>query len=105
MEHSSKESLMLRALPFALIAIACTHETVLEETTRTRIGAGGGSLVSADGKVSLTVPAGALTGDVEIAIQPVDVAAPSSARSRVYELTPHGQQFLAPVTLAIEIDR
>lgn len=62
------------------------------------IGRSGGSLSSADGKIVLTVPAGALAADTVIGIQPLT----NMAHGRIgaaYRLTPDRQQFQTPVTL------
>ncbi len=69
------------------------------ETTRTTIGAAGGTARSADGLFELVVTAGALTDDVEIAITPVpasDVPADVAATepiSTVYSVEPDGLTF------------
>jgi hypothetical protein len=67
------------------------------------IGPAGGE-VSTDG-VSVLVPAGALSTQVEIGVAevaaPVDVPASYVAASPVYEFTPHGQTFSSPVTLTL----
>jgi len=62
------------------------------------IGAAGGDLTSADGKVTVTVPAGALSADTDIGIQPIDNNAHGGVGSG-YRFTPDGQVFTAPVTL------
>ena len=62
------------------------------------IGAAGGSLRSADGKLTLTVPAGALAANTTIGMQPIS----NFAHGRIgdaYRLTPDGQTFAQPVTL------
>ena len=35
------------------------------------IGSGGGSITSADGRFTITIPAGALSGDKTISVQPI----------------------------------
>ena len=62
------------------------------------IGAAGGSLRSADGKLTLTVPAGALAANTTIGMQPIS----NFAHGRIggaYRLTPDGQTFAQPITL------
>jgi len=61
-------------------------------------GAAGGSLSSGDGKLVLTVPAGALTANTTIGIQPITNFAHGKIGS-AYRLTPDGQTFAQPVTL------
>ncbi len=62
------------------------------------IGAAGGSLSSGDGKLVLTVPAGALAANTTIGIQPITNFAHGQVGS-AYRLTPDGQTFAQPVTL------
>jgi len=62
------------------------------------IGASGGSLVSADGKLTLTVPAGALSNNLDITIQPITNEAPGGIGNG-YDLLPSGTIFNTPVTL------
>ena len=63
------------------------------------IGAAGGSLASPDSRLKLTVPAGALAADTAISIQPITGKAPG-ARGNAYRLTPDGQTFQKPVSVA-----
>lgn len=62
------------------------------------LGAAGGSLASPDGRVKLTVPAGALAADTALTVQPVTGQAPG-ARGNAYRFTPDGQAFQKPVSL------
>ena len=62
------------------------------------IGAAGGSLTSGDGRLVLTVPAGALAANTTIGIQPIANNAHGKIGS-AYRLTPDGQTFAQPVTL------
>lgn len=62
------------------------------------IGASGGTLVSSDGRLTVTVPAGALAGDTEVGIQPITATAPG-ALGAAYRLTPEGRSFAQPATL------
>jgi hypothetical protein len=62
------------------------------------IGASGGSLISPDGKLELTIPAGALSASTLISIQPVTNTAPSGLGS-AYQLSPEGTIFNQPVTI------
>ncbi len=63
------------------------------------IGAAGGSLTSGDGKLVLTVPAGALAANTTIGIQPITNFAHGKIGS-AYRLTPDGQTFSQPVSLS-----
>ena len=62
------------------------------------IGPGGGTLSAADGKLVVTIPAGALAGPTTIGIQPITNFAPGAIGS-AYRLTPDGQVFAVPATL------
>ena len=62
------------------------------------IGAAGGSVGSPDGRIAVIIPAGALSADTVIGIQPFT----NLAHGRIgaaYRLTPEGQSFLAPIAL------
>ena len=62
------------------------------------IGAAGGSLSSADGKLVLSVPVGALAANTTIGIQPITNFAHGKIGA-AYRLSPDGQTVLRPVTL------
>ena len=66
--------------------------------TSTKIGPAGGTLNSSDGKLSISIPAGAVTTETEIAIQPAQDASGESF-GPVYQLSPEGTTFPQPVTL------
>ncbi|MBO0953054.1 hypothetical protein [Fibrella forsythiae] len=63
------------------------------------IGPAGGTLSSADGSMTLRFPAGALTQETLITVQPVENTAFGGAGVG-YEFGPHGTQFKKPVTLS-----
>ncbi len=62
------------------------------------VAATGGTITSADGKISVTIPAGALAADEIITIQPITNPTGQSI-GKNYRLTPHGLQFSSPVTI------
>lgn len=62
------------------------------------IGSSGGSLVSPDGRIELNIPAGALSSNTNISIQPVTNEAPGGI-GLSYHLMPDGTKFATPVTL------
>jgi len=64
------------------------------------IGPAGGTLTSADGVVTLTIPKGALSATDTFGIAPA-ASAPSGA-ILAYELTPSGTTFAVPATLAVD---
>jgi hypothetical protein len=63
------------------------------------IGSAGGSLSSGDGRVSVTIPAGALTKDTPVAIQPIENTA-AGGLGAAYRLSPTGQTFAQPVQVS-----
>ena len=67
------------------------------------IGAAGGSVMSSDGNITVIIPAGALTSDQEIGIQPVSNQLPAGL-GKAYRLTPHEISFLQPVTIRFRYD-
>jgi hypothetical protein len=70
------------------------------EKAEMKIGKEGGSLKSSDGKVELVFPAGALTKNTNIIIQPVTNMAPNGA-GKAYWFEPSGIQFKKPVQIII----
>lgn len=64
------------------------------------IGAAGGTLSSADGRVTLSIPAGALASNTVIRLQPIENTAPNGI-GQSYDLLPNGQQFAKPVTVTL----
>jgi len=64
------------------------------------IGPAGGTISAEDGRFSVTIPAGALTSDVTIGLQPLSNTN-NAGKGTAYRMTPHGQQFSQPVTLTI----
>ena len=77
-----------------LIALGCSGEGLM-------VGADGGTLTSADGLASLTVPAGALSEDIEITITPLEEGLPENAVGVAYDFQPDGLTFAEPATLTI----
>lgn len=65
------------------------------------IGAAGGVLTSADGQLKIDVPAGALTEDMEISIQPI-VQTNIAGIGLSYRLMPHNVIFKKAVTLTFD---
>ena len=65
------------------------------------IGAAGGAVTSADGKLTLTIPAGALAAATTIGIQPITNFAHGKVGD-AYRATPDGQAFAVPVTLSFK---
>ena len=90
-----------RVLPDAATAPLVTSLGAPEGTAVTKtIGVNGGAITSADGNISITIPAGALNSDQAITVQPVTRKL-WSGYSRVYRLTPHDISFQQPVTITL----
>ncbi len=67
------------------------------------IGSAGGTVSSADGRLTVTVPAGALTTNTDISIQPITNEGPLGLGNG-YRLSPEGTIFQVPVTLTFKYD-
>lgn len=68
------------------------------------IGAGGGTLSSADGRLKITVPAGAFTADQTVSIERIASHNPLGV-GRGYRLKPEGVRFAKPVSLTFQYFR
>src|SRR5688572_18000197 len=66
------------------------------------IGTGGGTISSADGKVILTIPAGALDKNEIISMEPIQNKAPLGIGTLAYRFLPHGLQFKKPAVLSFK---
>jgi hypothetical protein len=62
------------------------------------LGPAGGTLQSADGTISVTIPAGALAVKTTIGIEPI-TNTNIAGIGKAFRLTPHGQQFDKPVDI------
>lgn len=71
--------------------------------TEKAIGAAGGEITSADGKVKVTVPPGVLSSTQTFGIQRVSNTNPLG-RQHGYRLTPHGLRFNKPVQITFPYD-
>lgn len=67
------------------------------------IGPAGGTIISADGKAILQIPAGALDATTQISISPISNTAPLGV-SNGYRLLPRGLQLLKPAVLTIKYE-
>ncbi len=61
------------------------------------IGGSGGSIVSDDGRIEVDIPAGALSANTNITIQPVTNNCPGGS-GFAYDLLPNGTRFAVPAT-------
>ena len=78
----------------------------------TLIGPQGGKVTSADGKIKLIIPQGALSSSIKISVSAVDISLLKSARKSlqqtilsVAKCDPSGTQFSKPVTLIYKLDK
>jgi len=71
--------------------------------TSQTIGATGGSVMSDDSVLTVTIPAGALASDTLITIQPITNMAWGAA-GKGYRLTPNGLHFGVPISLSFKVD-
>jgi hypothetical protein len=67
------------------------------------VGASGGTVATADGALTVAIPAGALAADVTVTVTPTSSPG-GGAVGTVYEIGPTGTQFSAPVTLSLHYD-
>ena len=115
----NEQPLLLRVLGIGIATVAmasCAPPEVTEPTAtptdrgipigepvRAIVGAAGGAVITADGRFTLTIPAGALTTDTAIEVQPLTPTAPGGM-VEAYELGPPGQTFALPVVLTRAFD-
>lgn len=69
-------------------------------TMTTTIGSGGGSLTSGDGLLTLTIPAGAVSSDIQFSVTPITATGPGAVRA--YRVGPEGTTFSSPATLSMK---
>jgi hypothetical protein len=79
----------------ALALLGCGKSDVVKKT----IGPDGGELTSPDGRLTVTVPPGAVTTNTTFSVQGIAAPAPGTV-GPVYDLEPTGT-FAAPITLAL----
>jgi hypothetical protein len=92
--HSGPSTFTIPNLPPSPTAVGTPTGSPVTKT----IGAGGGTILSADGRVELNFPANALATNTNITIQPVTNTAPNGSGVS-YHFTPDGIKFGVPVTL------
>jgi hypothetical protein len=73
------------------------------EAVRVSVGPEGGTVRSADGKLRLTIPAGALSAATEISVQPITRTTPNGVGG-AYRLEPEGVTFKQDVQLTFAYD-
>lgn len=67
------------------------------------IGPGGGTLASPDGRMTLTVPQGALTETIAFSMQPITNKA-GNGLGLAYRLEPSGKTFTTPLDISVRYD-
>ncbi|MCX4241116.1 hypothetical protein [Paraliomyxa miuraensis] len=89
---------------FASLLLASTFATGCDvlDLEGEGIGSEGGVVVSDDGRMALSIPAGALEQNVEITIEVVP--GPEGAASDLYVIEPMGLTFDRPVVLTFDYD-
>lgn len=88
----------------ALAVAGCGSEgSPDEEAVRSTIGPAGGTVVSADGRFRLTVPAGVASGDVSVTVTRESSPVGGGVGS-AYSLRSEGGALSGPVEVAIELD-
>jgi hypothetical protein len=70
------------------------------EAQTKEIGTAGGSITSPDGRITLTIPGGALSSSTSISIQPIENTIPLGI-GLSYDFLPNGQQFAKPVIVTL----
>lgn len=72
--------------------------TVDGAATQKTIGAEGGTITTTDGRIKLTIPAGAVSSAQQFSIQPISNQNPLAV-GKAYRLEPHNVSFSKPVTI------
>lgn len=89
-------------LAFASLLLTATVASGCDLVQAEGIGAEGGVVVSADGRMALEIPPGALDEAVEITIEAVP--GPEGAASDLYVIEPMGLTFERPVVVTFDYD-
>lgn len=100
-----------RVLALALVLSACSGggdatSPANETKNPNEVGPAGGVVTTQDKRVSLDIPAGAVSKDIVITVNPISNPTNDArvADNSVYELGPDGTQFAQPVTLQLAYD-
>ncbi len=91
-----------KELDFSTLKPAVTSKgTPIGSVYTQQIGANGGRVQSPDGQITIDIPAGALSANASIGIQPIANEAPLGAGNG-YRLTPEDVNFAKPVTITMK---
>ena len=71
------------------------------QTEGETVGPEGGVVTSRDGRFTITIPEGALDGDVALTLE--EVPGPDGAAGPTYELSPRGTSFLYPAMVEYDL--
>jgi hypothetical protein len=97
----------LKVFPIILLIIfsfiTCDGSGSNNSITQT-IGTAGGTIKSADGRLTLEIPAGALTEDTEITIILLLVPGEDGVNLLGYEFLPDGLEFLTPARVSVDVE-
>ncbi|MDJ1482833.1 hypothetical protein QNI16_20195 [Cytophagaceae bacterium YF14B1] len=80
------------------IGIVTPIGTIQGEMVTVSIGTQGGTITSGDGRLQVVIPAGALSKNESISVQPVSNECPAGT-GLAYRLLPHGLTFAQPATI------
>lgn len=78
--------------------------TPVGEIMTATIGPAGGSIQSADERIRVDIPAGALTASQTISVQPLDKNHCPGGTGSAFRLLPHGLTFARPATITVNYD-
>lgn len=84
-------------------ACSCVVAPLPVVPSGTRVGPAGATVVAADGRARVEIPAGAFAEAVPVTITPM-AASPAGAAGTMYEVGPSGMRFRAPVRLRVPYD-
>ncbi len=93
-ESPDDEPLALRNTPAVTDVGAPSGDPVTK-----KIGPAGGAIASADGKLEIVIPEGALAAETEISVTPLSATGPGAFAA--WRLGPEGTTFAAPVTVRV----
>ncbi|MRS60239.1 hypothetical protein [Larkinella terrae] len=85
--------------PTAHSGVIYAHGTPVGQLTQKSIGPEGGTLASADGTLTMIVPAGAVAQATTFSVQPVTPTLPGLLGGQSFRLLPEGQTFAQPIKL------
>lgn len=76
----------------------------IANAVQVKIGPAGGTIHSSDGKISFSIPAGALDNEQNISLQAIENKAPMGMKNKAYRFQPHALVFKKPAKLILHYD-